>query len=231
MLIVLGIVLISICFRIDRRSPAHLFPAACCRFSDPSTLGHLDPGADVRTEAAAPLYMAYSSRSAMAPRFSSPDNLGHHRVAWSLSAIYISRFGRGSAGPMLILGPALLTLGLAALMFWNFMPLYVSAFALIALGTGFGLSYTFFTEYVIGLSPQGERDVTAGAIPTLENTCAAIGAALAGLLGNLAGFGASGAADIPEAVPVTVFGVSAALSLLALAAAVRFRRLVIAAGR
>ena len=72
---------------------------------------------------------------------------------------------------MLIVGPCLLTLGLAALMFWHAMPLLLGAFALIAVGSGFGLSYSFFTEYVIGLSPEDERDVTAGAIPTLENIC------------------------------------------------------------
>jgi hypothetical protein len=111
-------------------------------------------------------------------------------------------------------------------MFWHAMPLYISAFALIAVGSGFGLSYAFFTEHVIGLSPEGERDVTAGAVPTLENICSAMGAALAGLLGNAAGFGAMGAADIPARVPMLVFGVSAAVSLFTFFCALRFYRLV-----
>ena len=179
------------------------------------------------TEAAAPLYMAYFVQ------------VGHHTsvlfagqfaaitaFSWSATAIYISRYEKSVGRPMLIVGPALLTLGLAGLMFWHALPLYISAFALISLGSGFGLSYTFFTEYVIGLAREGERDVTAGAIPTLENTCAAIGAALAGLLGNLAGFGATGALDIPAAVPMTVFGVSAAISLFTFSCALRFYRLV-----
>jgi len=46
------------------------------------------------------------------------------------------------------------------------------------------------------------------------------------LLGNLAGFGATGATDIPVAVPVTVFGVSAAISLFTFFCALRFYRLV-----
>jgi len=226
-LLVVGIVLISLCFRLDRRSPSHLFPTRLLSLRDPSTLGIWILALMFGTEAAAPLYMAYfvqvghGTSVFFAGQFSAITAL-----AWSLSAIYISRYDKSVGRPMLILGPLLLTLGLAALMFWNVMPLYISAFALISLGAGFGLSYTFFTEYVIGLSPEGERDVTAGAIPTLENTCAAIGAALAGLLGNMAGFGASGAADIPAAVPVAVFGVSALVSLFTFFCALRFYRLV-----
>jgi MFS family permease len=226
-LLLAGIALISLCFRLDRRSPSHLFPTRLLSLREPSTLGVWILALMFGTEAAAPIYMAYFVQ------------IGHHTsvffagqfsaitaLSWSLSAIYISRYDKSTCRPMLILGPGLLTLGLAALMFWNAMPLYVSAFALIALGSGFGLSYTFFTEYVIGLAPDNERDVTAGAIPTLENTCSAIGAALAGLLGNLAGFGATGATDIPVAVPVTVFGVSAAISLFTFFCALRFYRLI-----
>ncbi|HEY2890189.1 MAG TPA: MFS transporter [Dongiaceae bacterium] len=226
-LLVVGIVLISLCFRLDRRSPSHLFPTRLLSLRDPSTLGIWILALMFGTEAAAPLYMAYfvqvghGTSVFFAGQFSAITAL-----AWSLSAIYISRYDKSVGQPMLILGPLLLTLGLAALMFWTVMPLYISAFALISLGAGFGLSYTFFTEYVIGLSPEGERDVTAGAIPTLENTCAAIGAALAGLLGNMAGFGTSGAADIPAAVPVAVFGVSALVSLFTFFCALRFYRLV-----
>jgi len=42
-----------------------------------------------------------------------------------------------------------------------------------------------------------------------------MGTALFGLLGNAAGFGGSGAADIPALVPAIVFGISAAVSLIA----------------
>ena len=57
-----------------------------------------------------------------------------------------------------------------------------------------------------------------------------MGTALFGLLGNAAGFGGSGAADIPALVPAIVFGLSAAVSLIALCAALRFYRLVAVSG-
>jgi hypothetical protein len=131
---------------------------------------------------------------------------------------------------MLVLGPVLLAAGLALLIFWHDLPLAVAALGLASIGIGFGVSYGFITEYVIGLAPAAERDVTAGAIPSIESTCAAIGAAIAGLIGNAAGFGRNGAADIPALVPILVYGVGTVIALFAVACAWRFRRLAIAAG-
>jgi MFS family permease len=226
-LIALSLALVALCFRLDRMSAARLFPAHLLSLRNPSTLGIWILGLMYGAEAAAPLYIAYfvqighGTSVFFAGQFSAITAL-----AWSMSAIYISRFDKSAVRPMLILGPALLTCGLAVLMLWHALPLYLSAFALVSIGSGFGLSYTFFTEHVIGLSSDGERDVTAGAVPTLENICAAMGTALAGLLGNIAGFGSAGAADIPARVPVTVFGVSAAVSLFTFFCALRFYRLV-----
>ena len=226
-LIAAGLILISLCFRLDRRRAPRLFPTRLLSLREPSTLGVWILGLMFGAEAAAPLYIAYfvqighGTSVFFAGQFSAVTAL-----SWSLTAIYIGRYEKSVGRPMLIVGPALLTLGLAGLMFWHAMPLYLGALALISVGSGFGLSYTFFTEYVIGLSPEGERDVTAGAVPTLENICSAIGAALAGLLGNMAGFGAAGAADIPALVPMLVFGVSALVSLFTFFCALRFYRLV-----
>ncbi len=226
-LIALSLALIALCFRLDRMSAARLFPARLLSLRDPSTLGIWILGLMFGAEAAAPLYIAYfvqvghGTSVFFAGQFSAIT-----AFSWSMTAIYISRIEKSAARFMLIIGPGLLTFGLAALMFWHDMPLYVSAFALISVGSGFGLSYSFFTEYVIGLSPGTERDVTAGAVPTLENICSAMGTALAGLLGNAAGFGATSATDIPARVPVIVFGVSAAVSLFTFFCALRFYRLV-----
>jgi MFS family permease len=226
-LIALSLALIALCFRLDRMSAARLFPTHLLSLRDPSTLGIWILGLMFGAEAAAPLYIAYFVQIGHGTSvFFAGQFAAITAFSWSMTSIYISRTDKSAARSMLIVGPGLLTLGLAALMFWHEMPLYISAFALISLGSGFGLSYSFFTEYVIGLSPDTERDVTAGAVPTLENVCSAMGAALAGLLGNAAGFGATGAADIPARVPMLVFGVSAAVSLFTFFCALRFYRLV-----
>jgi MFS family permease len=226
-LIALSLALIALCFRLDRMSAARLFPTHLLSLRDPSILGIWILGLMFGAEAAAPLYIAYFVQIGHGTSvFFAGQFAAITAFSWSMTSIYISRTDKSAARSMLIVGPGLLTLGLAALMFWHEMPLYISAFALISLGSGFGLSYSFFTEYVIGLSPDTERDVTAGAVPTLENVCSAMGTALAGLLGNAAGFGATGAADIPARVPMLVFGVSAAVSLFTFFCALRFYRLV-----
>ena len=232
LLIALALLLIGICFRIDRQSAARLFPGNLLSLSGASPLGIWILGLMFGAEACAPLYIAYFVQVGHGTSvFFAGQYAAITAFSWSMAAIFIGRVGRRVSGAMLILGPLLLTLGLALLTFWDALPLAVSAIGLVSVGSGFGISYGFFTEHVIGMAAERERDVTAGAIPTLESICGALGAAISGLLGNAAGFAGSGAADIPASVPITVFGTSAAVSLLVLAAAVRFRRLVIAAGR
>jgi MFS family permease len=231
LLTVLALLLLGLCFRLDRASAARLFPMRLLWLREPSVLGAWILALMFGAESAAPLYIAYfvqvghGTSVYFAGQFSAITAL-----AWSIAAIAISRIDKSVGRSLLIVGPALLTFGLAALAFWNSLPLALSALALVAVGSGFGLSYSFFTEHVIGLARPGERDVTAGAVPTLENICAAMGTALAGLLGNAAGFGGTGAADIPALVPMIVFGVSAAVSLVAFCAALRFYRLVAVSG-
>jgi MFS family permease len=231
-LIAATLLLIAICLHIDRRSTARLFPADLLSLRRAAPLGIWILGLMFGSEACAPLYIAYFVQIGHGTSvFFAGQFAAITAFSWSAAAILIGRVGQRTSRAMLILGPALLTLGLVMLVFWHELPLAVSALALVSLGTGFGVSYGFFTEHVIGLAVASERDVTAGAIPTFESICGALGAAISGLLGNAAGFGAEGAADIPPAVPVTVYGTSAAVSLLVLGAAFRFRRMVIAAGR
>jgi predicted MFS family arabinose efflux permease len=223
----LTLALIALAFRLDRLSRARLFPRRMLSFSQASPLGIWILGLMFGSEAPAPLYMVYFVQ------------IGHHTsvffagqfstivaLSWSVTALAVSRFDKRRCRPLLILGPLSLTVGLAMLICWSSLPLWISAIALFLVGSGFGISYSFFTEYAIALAAEGERDVTAGAVPTLENTSAAIGAALGGLLGNTAGFAGSGATDIPWSVPFVVYGAGTAVALIALACAVRFYRLV-----
>ena len=226
------LLLIAICLHIDRRSAARLFPRDLMSLRRAAPLGIWILGLMFGSEACAPLYIAYFVQIGHGTSvFFAGQYAAITAFSWSAAAILIGRVGPQTSKAMLLLGPALLSFGLAMLVFWHDLPLAVSAIALVSLGVGFGVSYGFFTEHVIGLAVESERDVTAGAIPTFESICGALGAAISGLLGNAAGFGAEGAADIPAAVPMTVFGTSAAVSLLVLGAAFRFRRMVIAAGR
>ena len=70
---------------------------------------------------------------------------------------------------------------------------------------------------------EGERDRASSALPTLQSAGYAVGAALAGLVANAAGYTVTDTEAVRSAA-VTVFAVSAAIGLLAVAAGLVLRR-------
>lgn len=225
-ILVIALLLLGWCFRIDRRSANRLFPRHLLSLRHPSTLGVWIIGFMFGADQGPPTFMAYfvqvghGTSVYVAGQFAAITAL-----AWSISAVFASRIPRDRGHAMLLIGPACLTTGLIILVFWSFLPLAISGLALATIGIGFGVSYGFFMAHVIAAAPEEDRDVTSGAIPTFESICSAIGAALAGLLGNAAGFGGFGAADIPSTVPVAVFGAGSVASVFIFLCAIRFFRL------
>jgi MFS family permease len=226
-LIFAAFALLAWCFHLDRTSAQRLFPRNLLSLRHPATLGVWIIGFMYAADSGPPIYMAYfvqvghGSSVFMAGQFAAITAL-----AWSIAAMFASRFAKSRGRHMLVIGPTCLTAGLTVLIFWPLLPLVAGGLALAVTGIGFGLSYAFLMEFTIAAASDDERDLTAGAIPTFESLCAAIGAALMGLLGNAAGFGGFGATDIPAAVAGTVFGAGAAGALLTVACAIRFWRLV-----
>src|SRR5258706_3786312 len=130
-LIALALGLIALCFRLDCMSAARLFPTRLLSLRDPSTLGIWILGLMFGAEAAAPLYIAYFVQVGHGTSvFFAGQFAAITALSWSMTSLYISRIDKIVGRSMLIVGPGLLTLGLAALMFWHAMPLYISAFAL-----------------------------------------------------------------------------------------------------
>jgi Na+/melibiose symporter-like transporter len=223
----MALALLAWCFHIDRGSARRLFPRNLLSLRHPATLGVWIIGFMYAADAGPPIYMAYfvqvghGSSVFMAGQF-----VAITALAWSITAMIASRFPKPRGRHMLVVGPACLTLGLGLLVFWPQLSLVTGGLALVVIGAGFGLSYAFLMEFTIAAASAEERDVTSGAIPTLESICAAFGAALMGLLGNAAGFGGFGASDIPPAVAQTVFGAGTAIALFTLDCAIVFWRLV-----
>lgn len=225
LLIAAALALVLYCFHLDHHSTQRLFPRHLLSLRRVSILGVWILGFMFAADSGPPIYMAYFIQVGHGTSvFFAGQFAAITALAWSVAAIAVSHRGGSFGRAMLLTGPACLLAGFAALFFWQHLPLPLSGLALAVIGAGFGLSYAFFTEQIIAHAPEEERDLTAGAIPTLESTCAAFGAAIAGLLGNVAGFGGFGAHDIPPAVPMTVFGSSALGSALILFCAWRFWR-------
>jgi MFS family permease len=226
-LVAIALILLGCCFRLDRRSQNRLFPRQLLSLSIPSTLGVWIIGSMFGADAGPPTFMAYFVQLGHGTSvFFAGQFAAITAFSWSMSALFASRIRRENGRIMLIVGPACLMSGLSVLIFWSYLPLAIGGLALVLIGLGFGLSYGFFMEHVIATAPAEDRDVTSGAIPTFESICSAVGTAVAGLLGNAAGFGGFGAHDIPPAVPMTVFGVSALAAFFILLGAVKFFYLV-----
>lgn len=146
--------------------------------------------------------------------------IGAEALAWTAAALAVTHLagrwprrlifwgavaamlGVGLAAPALVAGPV-----------WS----VVAAGAV--LGAGFGLSWSFMSQQVMVSLPADERAIGAAALTTVRLTGAAAGAAMAGVVANLAGFSAgltessvrgAGLWVFAAALPVAALGVWAA---------------------
>jgi MFS family permease len=100
----------------------------------------------------------------------------------------------------------------------------------IAIGAGFGVCWAFLSQVVMEEARDGERDRASGSLPTLQSAGYAIGAAMAGLVANAAGYTVTDTNAVRSAA-IAVFSVSAAIGLLAVGAGLVLRRKLAAEAR
>lgn len=123
-------------------------------------------------------------------------------VSWSTTAILVATLGLGTAGGvrgaaarrrMIRIGPALVALGLLAVAygFSHAVPALV-ALGQLSMGFGCGLGWGFLCQAVMDAAPPQERDHASALLPTVQSAGFGVGAALAGLIGNAAGYAAPG---------------------------------------
>ncbi len=225
-LVLAGIGVITLVLRIDKRRAPHLFPTCFPQLRHPVSLGLwvllLMPLAQ------APVYV-YGPYILQMYRGLSPTLAGYfgatHALAWSITAILVSRLHPRWQGSAVLGGPALLTAGLAGLAFSTAtQPLPLVLASLVLVGVGFGVCNMFINQRIMARMQTGQEDETAGAIPTLQGLGGAISAALAGLAGNAIGLDRHLGVDIVQHASLALYGGGAVLSLLAVAMAWRFLR-------
>jgi MFS family permease len=138
-------------------------------------------------------------------------------LSWSGFALIAANGKRaGPSRTLMRAGPVLTAIGLAMML----TSLATGSFWLIVLsqlviGAAFGLSWNFFSQTVMEAAPAEERDRASGLLPTLQSGGYAIGAALAGLVANSAGFGQAGHAAFDTVAVEWALGVGVAIALLA----------------
>ena len=188
-LVAMGLGLIAAVLQIDRRARQHMFPTVFPGLAHPAALGLwvllLMPMAQMA------IYV-YTPYILQLHRGLSPTWAGYlgavHAIAWSLSAVLVARLQTPGQNRALLAGPLLLALGLAGLaVSLPAQPLVWVVSSMLAIGSGFGISYAFLNQRVMAAAQAGQEDATAGAAPTLGALGGAVGAAIAGLAGNSAG--------------------------------------------
>ncbi len=158
--------------------------------------------------------------------------VGAEALLWTAAALPVSGLTGRWPGRLIRFGSAMILAGLAlcALVFNGTQLIWV-VFASGLIGAGFGFSWAFISQRILGDLDGDERAIGGAGIATVRMTGAAAGSAMAAAVANLSGFAHGFSAQAASTAGVWVF--AAALPLAALACATAWRlgspRLVVAA--
>lgn len=148
--------------------------------------------------------------------------VGAEALLWTAASLPVAGLTGRWPGRLIRLGAAAILAGLAlcALLF-NDSHLVLVVFAVGLVGTGFGLSWAFISQRILGELDGDERAIGGAGIATVRLTGAAAGSAMAAAVANLAGF-ASGF-SLPAARLAGVWVFAAALPVAGLACLIAWR--------
>jgi len=148
-------------------------------------------------------------------------------VSWTAAALATASVRSAWAHRFILSGPALVTLGLI-LTGWALTTgsLALIALALAPIGAGIGAAWAYLGALLVDFAEAEERDVAAAFISTNNLLSQAFGAAFAGMIANVAGFGdpALGSDGVLRAV-LWLFAAISLFPAAALPLAVRVVRL------
>lgn len=219
-----GVILLAAAFVRDRTSDNGLLPRRNGTF--PLGVAYLTYFATTAAGTAFALYApAMLQISAKLSALEAGYVVAIEALAWTLASLAVS----GAAAHW---QPRLIIVGAAAILLGNIgIPLSMAREGLFAtgvfaafLGGGFGISYAFLGQQVIGSFDDASRTRGSAAIGTARNAGGAIGAAIAGVGANAAGFGEGlGSANL-SAVAWGAIGIGIPFALAGLIGAIRLAR-------
>ncbi len=146
--------------------------------------------------------------------------LGVEAFAWTTAALLTA--GRTRVSVYLRLGSSLIVLGVVLLaLVVPHAGLIWAAVASITLGAGFGCMWAFTSARIVANAPLDQRAIASAATPTTQMIGGAVGAAAAGVIANLSGFGAGLTIDSARRAGFWLFAAFIPLALAGGAAAWR----------
>lgn len=141
-------------------------------------------------------------------------------AGWTLGALYSSGLALASANRAICCGPVFVVSGLALAAVCvpqsgsSLISLTGVSLAMIGVGTGIGLAWPHLLTRVLANVPDSEKDIAGASITTVQLIATAIGAALAGMIANMAGLSAPGGVEGAANAAAWLFGLYAVLSAL-----------------
>jgi MFS family permease len=142
---------------------------------------------------------------------------------WTFATLVSSRWQAGSGTRLLFAGPLLMLGGL--ILMSVFLPIETAGGAgvlagvclgLFLVGFGIGLVWPALVTRVFQNAPDGERDLTSGAMTTVQLFAIAMGAAGAGMIANVAGISAPGGVQGAASAAFWLAALFTAVPILAL---------------
>lgn len=227
-----GLAILIYSVRVDVRAPVRLLPVSS---GDLGSVAGLGFATMFLMTAASMGFTVYGPAILQATRGYSALGAGYvvgvEALAWTAAALAVSNLTGAWRSRMVRAGAVSATLGVA-MFIWVLTdgPLWSLLAAAILLGAGFGLSSAFMNQMVLAALPPEERGLGGGAINTVRFTGAAAGAAVAGAIANLAGFGEGLTIETARSAAYAVFAVATPVAALAILTAWRLTPRAEAAG-
>lgn len=213
--------------RLDAGAAVRLFPRQASALATPIGAGF----AAIFTSTAASMGLSiYAPAVLQTLRGLSPLVAGYvvaaEAVGWTIMALVVASAQDPWRGRCIRLGGVCVAVSVVELT-WALRdgPLWTVIAGSTLMGAGFGLSWSFISQKMLGLLPDRERAVGAGSLVAVRQTGSAAGAALAGAAANLAG--ATGdvlTGPVAKAVAVWVFAASIPPAILGVWASWRLTR-------
>ncbi len=186
-----GIIAMAAMLAANRRTSDRLLPRDAGDLSTATGLGLLTVFA---FEAAAIGFTVYGPAFIQARQGASPLLTGYVvgaiAAGWTTCALAVSNLSPQRDGMAIRAGAGVILVGvLASAWTVTHAGLLATAAALLVLGCGFGLSWAFIARHAIASAPADEQALASAAVPTTQLIGGAAGAAAAGAMANILGFG------------------------------------------
>lgn len=186
-----GLVLLAIFIAVDRRAGTSLLPRQLTDGRGPSGIGYRMTALATASSVGFPIYAAALLQVlyGLSP-LEAGYVIGVQAGGWTLSALSVAHLGERWHPVFIRSGGASIFLGLLGLAFA--FPSGSLSFVIVMaalMGSGFGQSWAFTTHRIFSGLPEAERARGSSAVPAVQLTGNAVGAAIAGTIANLFGLG------------------------------------------